>query len=245
MRWMIVCLLAMCLILSACGTNGSATDLNGNEGIGSIKTNDYANKQLDYFYYVPSTATESQKNSFPLLAMIPGLSGRGESFVSQKFKLFADTEGFVIISPSFVWDEENWNSNESYQYPSVWSGDALLKIIDHFEAEHNISVSSLSLLGHSAGAQFALRFCVWKPELCTACAAHGSGGSVFLREYIDVAFFVTVGKKDQDFRISNYNSFCSSAKSFGIDVECRQYDAGHGRTTEQMQDSLDFIARYH
>ena len=67
---------------------------------------------------------------------------------------------------------------------------------------------------------------------------------MFLREYIDVAFFVTVGKQDQDFRISNYNSFCSSAKSLGIDVECRQYDAGHGRTTEQMQDSLDFIARH-
>ena len=113
MRWMIVCLLAMCLILSACGTNGSATDLNGNEGIGSIKTNNYANKQLDYFYYIPSTATESQKNSFPLLAMIPGLSGRGENFVSQKFKRFADTEGFVIISPSSI--ILRWST--IYRYP--------------------------------------------------------------------------------------------------------------------------------
>jgi len=241
---MIICLLAMCLILSACGTSDSAADPGGTEGIDSIQTDNYANKQLDYFYYLPLTTDQIQKDSYPLLVMIPGLSGRGESFVSKEAKLFADTEGFVIIAPSFVWDEANWDSNKSYQYPSVWSGDAFLEIIDHFEKQNDVSISSLYLLGYSAGAQFALRFCVWKPALCTACAAHGSGGSVFLPEYIDVAFFITVGKQDQDFRISNYNSFCSRAESLGMDVECRQYDTGHGQTPEQMQDSLNFFARH-
>ncbi|MFC2028078.1 alpha/beta hydrolase [Chloroflexota bacterium] len=243
MRCIVVCLLIMFFILPACGTTNSAADPHGTEGSDSIQTDNYANKKLNYFYYIPSTIAANPDHAYPLLVMIPGLSGRGEDFVSRNTKLFADTEGFMIIAPSFTWDEVNWDSNESYQYPSVWSGDALLEIIDQFEAQNDVKVSTLYLLGYSAGAQFALRFCVWKPQLCTACAAHASGGKVFLSEYIDVAFFVTVGKQDQDFRISNFDSFCSKAKNLGIDVECKQYSTGHSISAYQIQDSLDFIAR--
>lgn len=231
-------------LIPGCGKGSTTADPAGHGGVDSIQTDNYANLELDYFYYIPATGTGYQQNTYPLLAMIPGLSGRGESFVSNDAKLFADSHGFVIISPSFTWDDENWDSNESYQYPSIWSGDAFLEIIDHFEEHYDISMSSLSLMGYSAGAQFSLRFCVWKPDLCTACAAHGSGGLVDIPDYIDVAFFVTVGSQDEDFRISNYNTFCSRARSLGISVECRQYDTGHNRTPEQMQDSLNFIVRH-
>ena len=240
---LIILLILLFLATSAgCETFESTTSPDGIERIDTIKTDNYANQKLKYFYYIPSTLTEIQKSDCPLLVMVPGLSGRGENFVSNDVRSFANKQGFVIIAPSFVWDEENWDSGTSYQYPSAWSGDALIDIIDHFETQNDVTVASINLLGYSAGAQFALRFCVWKPELCTACVGHASGGGVAFHEYIDVDFMVTVGKNDQDFRISNFDSFCSRAGSLGINVDCRQYDTDHSCTSKQIQDSLNFIA---
>lgn len=145
------------------------------EGIGSISTDNYANTTLEYYYHVPPHMSNGPQEPCPVLVLVPGLSGRGEQFVSQQFKEFAQKEGFLIVSPSFVWDSGNWDSQQSYQYPSVWSGEALLEIIDQFEARNNLSTSAMYLFGFSAGAQFALRFCLWNPAQCVACAAHGSG----------------------------------------------------------------------
>lgn len=210
------------------------------EGIDSIHTDNYANTHLEYYYYIPSTITENKQKSYYLLVMIPGLSGRGEHFVTQEFKKFADDENFIIVAPSFIWDEKNWNSRQSYQYPSVWSGDALLEIINKLEKDNDVTVSKFYLFGSSAGAQFALRFCLWKPEMCDACAAHGSGGTVMPDKKVDVKFFVTVGKQDTS-RIEKAKTFYNIAQNYGIDVVYKEYDTGHGLTSAQIKDSLDFF----
>lgn len=66
-----------------------------------------------------------------------------------------------------MWDENNWDAKKSYQFPEVWSGDALLKIINSFKQKHNIRISKYYMFGFSAGAQFALRFAFWKQDFCT------------------------------------------------------------------------------
>lgn len=86
------------------------------EGVDSIQTNNYANARLDYYYYLPSIVSGNRYAPYSVLVMIPGLSGRGEHFVSREFKKFADQENLIIVAPSFVWDEKNWNSKLSYQY---------------------------------------------------------------------------------------------------------------------------------
>ena len=224
------------------GSSGTAV-----EGIGSIQTENYANLNLEYYYYIPASVVENSEELYPVQASVPffvtvpWINGRGESFVSSTMKQFADEEGFVIVSPSFVYDEANWDAKQSYQYPAVWSGDALLEIIDQVEEQHNLFASDLYLFGFSAGAQFALRFCLWKPYMCEACAAHASGGTVIPTGYIDVAFFVTVGSSDTD-RISKAQSFCDTAESYGIDVTYKEYsNVGHTLTQAQIEDSLNFL----
>jgi len=213
------------------------------EGIDSISTDNYANNHLEYYYYIPKSIIENRYESYPLLVMVPGLSGRGEYSVTPEFKRFAEEENFIIVAPSFIWDEKNWNSQQSYQYPSVWSGDALLEIIGKLKNNNNLTVSKFYLFGFSAGAQFALRFCLWKPELCAACAAHGSGGTVIPDKNINVKFFVTVGTQDESSRIKRAKSFYDLAQDYGIDVIYREYNTGHSLTPAQIEDSLDFFRK--
>ncbi len=210
------------------------------KGVDSIATNNYANHNLEYYYYIPSAIVKNKPEAYPLLVMIPGLSGRGDKFVSSEFKQFAEAENFIIVAPSFVWDEKNWDSKKSYQYPAAWSGNALLKIIDQLEEKNGLTVSKLYLFGFSAGAQFALRFCVWKPELCAASAAHGSGGSVIPNRKIDTRFFVTAGTQDAT-RINKAKTFYEHARYHGIPVIYKEYNTGHALTSAQIKDSLDFF----
>ncbi|MBI4845095.1 MAG: hypothetical protein HY810_01240 [Candidatus Omnitrophica bacterium] len=213
------------------------------EGCDSISTENYANKTLEYYYYIPEAVAGNKNASYPLLIMVPGLSGKGEWLVNNEVKEFAEREKFVVIAPSFVFDERNWDTLESYHYPSVWSGKALLEIIRQFEDKNNLFLSKFCLFGHSAGAQFVLRFALWKPQLCEACAAHASGGSIKPIEYVSVKFFVTIGKQDTSLRKKVAEEFFDTAKKNIIKVTYKEYDTGHDMIKEQFSDSLDFFTQ--
>lgn len=232
--------LAICLAMLA-GILLSGCAAGYMDGIDTIPTDNYANTSLEYYYYIPRSVMESSREPHPVFVVVPGLSGRGDQFVSQEFKKFADSEAMVIVAPSFVWDESNWDSGQSYQYPAAWSGNALLRIIDQVEEKAGITTSRFYLFGFSAGAQFALRFCLWKPEQCIACAAHAGGGSAVPDRKVDVRFFVTVGTQDTS-RKEIVQAFYNTARSLGIAVEYKEYNTGHSLTSGQIEDSLRFYA---
>lgn len=131
----------------------------------------------------------------------------------------------------------------SYHYPSKWSGKALLKIVRAVKGKHNIKISKFYLFGHSAGAQFVLRFALWKPQICAVSVAHASGGWIRPQRPNAVKFFITVGIRDTK-RIKINQEFCAYAKRYGIDVKYKEYNTGHGMVQEQFRDSLAFFARY-
>lgn len=116
----------------------------------------------------------------------------------------------------------------------------MIDIIEKLEEKNNVTVSKLFLFGHSAGAQFSLRFSLLQSEMVDACAAHGSGETVTPNEKVDVKFFITVGKQDTS-RIEKTKMFYNLAQEYGIDVEYKEYDAGHSLTPDQNKDSLDFF----
>ena len=210
------------------------------DGIDAIQTDNYANSRLEYYYYIPATVVKDRQTPHPILVMIPGLSSRGEQFASQEFKEFARKENLLIVAPSFVYDEANWASEQSYQYPAVWSGQALLAITSYVTEKYQVSTSKMYLFGFSAGAQFALRFCLWRPELCMACAAHAGGGIVIPEKKVNAKFFVTVGSQDS-IRVDKAATFYESAQELGIDVVYKEYNIGHTLTQAQIKDSLDFF----
>lgn len=231
----IIVLLALISIFCAGIVNAFAL-----EGHSSVTTTNHANKLLAYYYYVPDKILKSNDQAYPLLVMVPGLSGKGEGLVGKEVKKFAEQEGFIVIAPSFVFDEQDWQAEKSYQYPSVWSGEALLKIVQQFQMTHRLRISRFYLFGHSAGAQFVLRFAIWKPELCVACAAHASGALIQPQRSSGVNFFVTAGTMDTT-RIQNVQTFCETARNLGIEVIYKEYNIGHNLIKQQVTDSLEFF----
>lgn len=210
------------------------------EGTDFITTNNYANTKLEFYYYIPYKVIEDSHKTHPLLVCVPPLSVRGAAFVGLPFKVFAEHEGFVIVAPSFKYDEKNWSSKRSYHFPSAWSGEALIKIINKLKKKHNLRFSKFYLYGFSAGAQFVLRFALWKPQLCAACVAHGSGGAIVPSKWVRVKFYVSVGKGDKS-RIDKAEGFYNAAKKLDIDVIYRQYEGGHFVPISQISDSLKFF----
>lgn len=214
------------------------------DGIGRIYTDNYANRNLEYYYYVPETAFQISTDDIPLLVLVSGLSGKGEAFVTDSYRQFARQQAMAIIAPSFQFDEANWETGSSYQFPSAWSGNALLSMVDQLSEKSSLSFGHYSFLGFSAGAQFALRFCVWRPDLCSVCTAHGSGGSISPQEYLDVDFLVTVGDADSDYSKAHARTSLTAARKQGIHMVVKRYPVGHELSEPQIQDSLNFISKY-
>ncbi len=213
------------------------------EGVEFIDTDNYANRKLYFYYYIPAKAVGQEKSD--ILACIPGLGGSGEYFRNSNFKKLADEEGMILISPSFNYDEANWGTRQSYQYPEVWSGQAFLEIINKFEQIHKKQTDKLYLYGFSAGAQFALRFSLWKPEICDACVAYASGGRIIPQNSNQVSYLLGVGRQDIGDRIKHMHNFRDAAIRLGMKIIYKEYEVGHGLTHLQILDSVNFIKEVH
>lgn len=208
-----------------------------------IGTDNYANKKLKYFYYIPESIAKSNYRKAPYLIMVPGLSGDGEYFVSKVYKDFANKEGFVIISPSFKEDAKNWESEKSYQYPAAWSGNALNTIINTFSVKQNIVSNGMYLYGISAGAQFVSRYSLLYPDYVTACALNAPGGTDDPQKYQATKFYVGIGTQDEAVRRDTATNFYQKAKRLGIDVTYKEYDVGHALSPQAVTDELAFFSR--
>jgi predicted esterase len=112
--------------------------------------------------------------------------------------------------------------------------------------QKGFTFSKLYMLGVSAGAQYSLRFTLWKPEYCLASATHGNGGDIILPEKANsVNYFVSVGTKDANFRQKNVSEFYKKAKTLGMNVKYKTYPVGHGLFDGQIKDSLSFFKQVH
>jgi len=183
----------------------------GSKGKSAVKTKDSTNRKLEFFYYIPKSYVPGKK--LPVLICVPGLDGSGAPFVAGRWSKFADKNKFVIVSPSFRFNAQDWKEEKSYQYPQVWSGEALFKILAKLGRSVDIYEDQLYLFGHSAGAQVVHRFALWQPKSCKAVAAHAPGGVSFPAKWIPVKFLFTVGEKDKD-RKQNVIEFAKRCKQY-------------------------------
>ena len=212
--------------------------------VDSIPTSNYANPQLSYFYYIPQSVLQNKQARHPYLIMVPGLNGQGQDFANQTFKDFANREGFIIIAPSFVFDEKNWEGKTSYQYPSAWSGKAFNDIFNSFDSKQGMMPSRIYMLGFSAGAQFVARYALLYPDYVTACAVNAAGETDDPSKYQATKFYVAVGSQDEDDRKQAAQNFYTLAQKLGIDVTFKQYDnIGHQISDQEISDELAFFSK--
>lgn len=217
---------------------------NAISGNDSISTTNYANTQLNYFYYIPQSVLQSKGQRHPYLILVPGLGGQGQDFATQAFTNFADTNGFVIIAPSFVEDTKNFDSQTSYQFPKAWSGKALNDILNSFDSKQGLMPSRLYMLGFSAGAQFVSRYALLYPDYVTACAFNAAGGTDNPTKYQATKFYVAVGANDEAGRKQTAQDFYSSALQQKIDATYKEYpNIAHQISDAEISDELNFFSQ--
>lgn len=231
--WTIILLVAL-----FCGCSGKSEPL---KGIDTIQTDNYANKNLDFFYYIPVKVLKDKKTPCPAIICMPELFKRGEDYVSPVFRDFADKEGFIIIAPTFNLDEKHQKDKKSYQYPAIWSGNILERIIKKVEDTNKLTVSKLFFHGFDSGGEFAIRYALWKPDRCAAVSAHSINAEIFPRNKVPVKFLVSVGNdSDREQKVQNYYVF---ARRKGIDVSFRRVGNKMDLPMEQISESLELFKK--
>ncbi len=208
-------------------------------GVASIPTSNYANRKLEYFYYFPTRLLNQPHVRHPVLVIVPGLSGRVKKADPETYGKAVGENGWIILAPRFIFDKRNWETATSYQFPEAWSGQALLDILKDFSMRRHLKLGRAYLHGVSAGAQFVVRFALWRPELCLAVSAHAGGGTITPREFVPVKFFISIGRLDST-RRRQFDWFQQKAKELGISVQSRIYEGGHVLPQAQVQDSIRF-----
>lgn len=205
----------------------------------SISTEDYTNSVVNYFYYIPAMLEKSM-NPYPVIIWVPGLDGNGEKSIPSKFYELANTKGYAILSPTFVFNEEDFKKQKSYQYPNVWSGNALLSMLD--EAKKNgLNYSKLYMAGFSAGGQFVSRFSFIHPEIVDACAILSSGARVKPQTRTNVKYFIGIGNNDDEYRLQNAEIFHNAAANLGIPIVYKKYNMDHTMIDTEEEDVVKFF----
>lgn len=212
------------------------------DGVDFLVTDNYANHKLKYHYYIPKSLLKNKNISYPLIVLVPGLSDDADSLLLPEFKDFAKKEGFGIVAPTFVSDEANYKTKTSYIFPSGWSGDAMIRIVNALESK-GVKSSKLYMFGFSAGAEFVSTFSFIHPEMVAACAVNGNGGRAVPKSNNGVKYFISVGSQDLPIRIKYAEAFYKSAKRLKIPAEYKQYNEAHLYCEEQILDALNFFKR--
>ena len=210
----------------------------------TMTTTNSANPNVKFMYYIPAKAVQNPDMAIPVIVYVPGLDSDGEECLPWSFYGFADENNFGILTPTFKFDNEDFENEKSYQYPAAWSGQALIRMLNKAK-RGGLNYSKLYLVGFSAGAQFSSRFSLIYPEMVEACAILASGARVKPEKKTDVKYFIGIGTMDDEFRLKNAEIFVDAARNLGIPLEYKQYMAGHETPDEEYQDVLNFFKRVH
>lgn len=211
----------------------------------------YNGKQqvVHYYLYLPE---EKPDGLFPVLVCIGGIPMEGDKYIHSDtaectgapWSQFIQENKIAILGIGFLFIPDDWPTKESYQFPKVWSGKALLEILDLVAKEYPINPQELYFFGISAGAQYAIRFAQMRPDISKAVTAHAAGGFDEPEGYIPTKFLLTVGNLDNEDikRRDMAKEFTRLAKKKKIDIQLKIIPRLDHRQTElQNQMSGDFL----
>lgn len=201
------------------------------------------NKTLKVYYHIPEAKTATT----PVLFVFHG-AGRNASDYRNALIEKANQLDFIVVAPQF--SISNFPGGDQYNLGNVyvdgdnpspstlnpedeWTFSIVEPLFDYFKNEINNSTASYKMFGHSAGAQFAHRFLMFKPsnraDASVISAAgwytvtdenvafpYGLGHSVLrdspLDLFLEKTITVQVGSNDDDPNASSlrHNSFADA-----------------------------------
>lgn len=133
------------------------------------------NKNISIYYFIPENKTQTT----PVLFVFHG-EGRNAKDYRNAAISAAQTKGCIIIAPEF--SEQNFPGGDAYNLGNVfvdgdnpspttvnpedqWTFSIIAPLFTYFKTQTNLATDQYSLFGHSAGAQFAHRLLMFKPNL--------------------------------------------------------------------------------
>ncbi|MBI4651568.1 hypothetical protein HY745_09860 [Candidatus Desantisbacteria bacterium] len=207
---------------------------------GKIETPSLENQHVQFLYYYPEKLNNSGFD-VNILVCVGALNSLGIEFMASPWTDFADKNGIILLAPGFQHNQNDWEKQESYQYPDVWSGDVLIKMLCIASPDTNVKNFNLYIFGFSAGAQFVQRFALLWPEITKAVYIHAAEGYTFPETKIDTQFIISIGEKDTE-RLSSAKNFHQVCLGTGIKCNLKIFPGlGHEITPVQFNTALTFF----
>lgn len=186
------------------------------KGSSDFTFTDYAplkNKPIQIFYHIPTNAT----NQTPILFVFHG-NDRNAQFSRDAMVANANKLGFIILAPEFnalhfptsdsyhlgnVFVDGDNPSLASLNPESAWTFSLVEPIFEFMKTKIGSNVNTYDIFGHSAGAQFAHRFMLFKPlAKVNKIVAAAAGWYTMFNNSIDFPY----GTKKSPAELTNYNN---------------------------------------
>jgi poly(3-hydroxybutyrate) depolymerase len=194
--------------------------------------------QSDVSVFVPTSNTATN-----VLLLVPGYNGSGEAMLDARWKAFAEKHGLVLLAPTFKTTPEELRQGRGYYYPDQGSGAEVERILEQVKRETGVDTDKILIFGFSAGAHFAHRFALWKPERVRAFVAYSAAWWSEPTEALrGVPALIVCGEEDGP-RFEPTKEFFERGHALGLPWVWRSYSGvGHTMTPRIRELAEAFLA---
>jgi len=203
----------------------------------NISTNAPQNKNVKMVLRIPANFSPKDAKNYRVMVLFGGRNWQGEKTIkAYNFVKLADEHKIFLLSPSF--------KNDSYWEPEKWSGEALLQAVKKVKVKYLLKKrGKLLYFGYSAGAQCAVLFYHWKPEIVKAWGAYACGVWFWPKKQVTnaVPAIITCGEDDMQ-RYLLSKRFVRTAREHGYSIIWRSYPVGHGLSPKALALTRSFFA---
>lgn len=184
-----------------------------------------------------------ERKGATVLLLIPGYNGSGAAMMDARWKVFAEQHGLVLLAPTFKTTPEELQQGRGYYYPEQGSGAEVERMLEQVKQETGVETDKILIFGFSAGAHFAHRFALWKPERVKAFVACSAG---WWSEPTDamggVPALIVCGEADRE-RFEPTKGFFERGLAMGLPWVWRSYAGVDHTLTPRMRDLAEaFLA---
>lgn len=193
-----------------------------------------------------SWQAEGARAGTGVLVLVPGYNGKGEQMLDGRWKGFAEKNALVLLAPTFLAEGDENNRGKGYYYPDQGSGEVMEKALKEVRKRTGADTDQVLFFGFSAGAHFAHRFALWKPQRVRAFVAYSAGWwSEPNMKLKAVPALILCGEADD--RYAATLEFFKKGQRLGCPWVWRSYkDTGHVLTPavrDMAEAFLEYLAR--
>ena len=179
-----------------------------------------------------------------VLLLVPGFNCSGQAMLGGGWAAFADECGLVLLAPTFHATAEEVHRRQGYYYPELWSGAVLELALTELARREKVPTDRILIFGISAGAHFAHRFALWKPERVKAFVAYTAAWwdppTEKLRE---TPALIMCGEQDE--RLEATRTFFELGRKLDLPFIWRAYrGVGHHMTPAVQRMAEAFLRHY-